>query len=574
MRMRHLRSGRVARGHGRTQLIDIGQHLGHGAEQGGGDLVVELGVRIKRPGQHRLLQHRHLALFGEVADLHGQQIGTLGHDLGRGHLALHILQRNRIVRRVHHDEVGLGHGGQHPSLGHLAHPGAQLGLDLDVAFHLLEFLLGLFPGHPQAAYPELALQRQVDGGEHRERDGQQHQPTHQLPTGIGQRRRQRHGHDADERRQPVLQDQRAHDAEHQGQQHRLERRPQPLTGEQAAQALDRVQVREPGSQRLERPVPAAAGEVAGDGRKQQQRADRPHDHREGQGHVHQPLGHEAGPGEQAGIETQTGAQHAAQGLDDLRPAQCQRGAAGQHHREMGQIARTRHLTFRPRSRDLLGRGGKVAVLCVVLGHRGAAAADRIVRGGRPDLSRKSGRQALLIRAPIKPWSPRRTKKQAGPRPAGLERCVAQKPRLASRSSTSPWLATTSVRPSWLTTGPCKMVGSTFSRCSGGTTCTSSFTRLSSRSLASVTTLATTWPVRSWKSCASMMSVRWLSMLLVRASTSLTKFITAPLATARTGSATSCAASAWVAAVMPACSALAWSTEFSTLSAAAAVLVAI
>jgi hypothetical protein len=53
----------------------------------------------------------------------------------------------------------------------------------------------------------------------------------------------------------------------------------------------------------------------------------------------------------------------------------------------------------------------------------------------------------------------------------------------------------------------------------------------------------------------------------------TKFITAPLATAFTGSAGRQRASLRVALLMWAWSALAWSTEFSTLSAAEAVLVA-
>ena len=63
------------------------------------------------------------------------------------------------------------------------------------------------------------------------------------------------------------------------------------------------------------------------------------------------------------------------------------------------------------------------------------------------------------------------------------------------------------------------------------------------------------------------------MRAVLASTSVTKFHTAPLATARTGSAASTWASARVCCVMLPCSVFAWSTELSTLSAAAAVLLA-
>ncbi len=61
------------------------------------------------------------------------------------------------------------------------------------------------------------------------------------------------------------------------------------------------------------------------------------------------------------------------------------------------------------------------------------------------------------------------------------------------------------------------------------------------------------------------------MRAVEPSTALTKFITAPLATARTGLATIAAAIARVVAAIWACSALACSTEPSTLSAASPVL---
>ncbi len=45
----------------------------------------------------------------------------------------------------------------------------------------------------------------------------------------------------------------------------------------------------------------------------------------------------------------------------------------------------------------------------------------------------------------------------------LRGAVAQNPRLASRSSTSLWSLTTSVRPAGLTTGPLSTLGSTLSR---------------------------------------------------------------------------------------------------------------
>src|SRR3989344_3276109 len=181
---------------------------------------------------------------------------------------------------------------------------------------------------------------------------------------------------------------------------------------------------------------------------------------------------------------------------------------------------------------------------------------------------RAGRAARCAR----PWR-KHEKSQAPGLACSFGRAgLLQKPRLASRSSTSLWLATTSDRPSALTTGPsstgsavwwCAVsAASTFWACSGGAACTSSLTSWFSRSLARVTTLATTWPVRSWKSCAIMMSVRWPSTRLVTVSTSCTKLNTAPLATALTGSAVISAASLRVSAAMCSWSDLAVSTMLS------------
>ena len=55
--------------------------------------------------------------------------------------------------------------------------------------------------------------------------------------------------------------------------------------------------------------------------------------------------------------------------------------------------------------------------------------------------------------------------------------------------------------------------------------------------ARLTTRAITCPVRSWKSCAIMISVRCVSASFVTRSTSVRKFMISPLATAATGSLT-------------------------------------
>jgi hypothetical protein len=167
-----------------AQLVDVGEHLGHRREQRGRDLAVELGVGIERTRQHRRLQHRHLGAFGGVADLQREQVGALRDDARRGHAALVVLQRDRIVGRVHHDQVGRRHRGHHPALGHLAHAGADLRLHLGVALELLVLLLQLLVAHLQALRVQVALQRHVDQRERGQRQQQQAEPAEQHLRGL------------------------------------------------------------------------------------------------------------------------------------------------------------------------------------------------------------------------------------------------------------------------------------------------------------------------------------------------------------------------------------------------------
>ena len=87
--------------------------------------------------------------FGEVADAQRDQVGALGDDARRGHGGVVVLQRDRVVGRVHDHEVGLRHRGHHPALRHLAHARADLALDLGVALELLVLLLQLLVAHLQ-----------------------------------------------------------------------------------------------------------------------------------------------------------------------------------------------------------------------------------------------------------------------------------------------------------------------------------------------------------------------------------------------------------------------------------------
>src|SRR5690606_27140726 len=156
------------------------------------------------------------------------------------------------------------------------------------------------------------------------------------------------------------------------------------------------------------------------------------------------------------------------------------------------------------------------------------------------------------------------------------RSALQNPRFASRSSTSFWLDTTSAARFGSTTGPDRgseaaCPGACAPEVPGGVTWTSSRTRLSSSSVASETTFETTCPVRSWKSCAIMISVRCRSTRALASCTSLANPSTAPLATARTGSARMALERSRADPARRSCSSFARSTQLSTLSAASPVL---
>ncbi len=81
---------------------------------------------------------------------------------GARHRLVVVLERDRVVGRVHDDEVGLRHRRHHSPLGHLAHARADLALDLGVAVELLVLLLQLLVAHLQPLAVQALLQRHVD----------------------------------------------------------------------------------------------------------------------------------------------------------------------------------------------------------------------------------------------------------------------------------------------------------------------------------------------------------------------------------------------------------------------------
>src|SRR5690606_31737674 len=81
----------------------IGQHLGDGLEEVARDAVADLGARVQRPRQRRVLDDRHAVLARQAADLQRHVVGALGHHLRR-RLPAHVLQGHGKVRRVGDDD--------------------------------------------------------------------------------------------------------------------------------------------------------------------------------------------------------------------------------------------------------------------------------------------------------------------------------------------------------------------------------------------------------------------------------------------------------------------------------------
>jgi hypothetical protein len=352
---RHGRLRRRQRGGGAgglAQLVHPGQHLGDGGKQHLGHFLVDLGVGVERARQRRRLEHRHLVLGGQVADLQRQQVGALGHHLGGGHGLLVVLERHRIVGRVHHHQVGLGHGGQHAAARQLAHARLDLALDLDVALDLLELFLDFLVAHLQLLAQAPLLQRHVDDREGAQGQQHQHQAAAQQLAGAGQRPGQRLQHHVGEGLQVGPQVAAADGQQHGGQQAGLERLHQLHLGEDAADAGDRIELAELGLQRLERPVPAAA-QLAGRQRRQDHgRAQRQHQRRRLPGQRQQVTQHRITLAQHAGVEDQpAGHQRAQPGHDLRRQAHQQRRADG-HGRGMPEVARARDLAVLARLEDL------------------------------------------------------------------------------------------------------------------------------------------------------------------------------------------------------------------------------
>ena len=131
------------------------------------NLVVDLDGGIQRAGQRHVFDDRNVVLAGDFPDPERDVVHALGHADRRRHAAL-VGQRDRIVRRVGDDDRGLRHR-SHQALLHAREP--QLpdpGLDVRIAFRLLELLLDLPQRHLLPFEPLPVLQQVVSDRDQRE----------------------------------------------------------------------------------------------------------------------------------------------------------------------------------------------------------------------------------------------------------------------------------------------------------------------------------------------------------------------------------------------------------------------
>ncbi|MNN29229.1 hypothetical protein D3C81_1428230 [compost metagenome] len=173
-------------------------------------------MAVQRAGQRRRFEHRHAVLGAQLADARGDQLGALGHHLGRAHAAVLVGQRHGIVGRVSDDHVGGRHLAHHPPPRHRLLLGADAPLDVRITLGLLVLLAQVFLAHAQLLGMAPQLVGHVDADHQHQRQHAPRAGQRRQVQGIGERLRQRlahqrhhlahvpgdelHGHPADQQR--------------------------------------------------------------------------------------------------------------------------------------------------------------------------------------------------------------------------------------------------------------------------------------------------------------------------------------------------------------------------------------
>src|SRR4051794_27790505 len=111
----------------RRQVHDEREHPGDRGEQLRRHLLADVAGGVQGAGQRDVLHHRHPGLAGDLAELGRDLVGALGHHARRA-LGRLVLQRDRHVRRVDQQDVGLLDVAHHPVARHGQRDRLALGL--------------------------------------------------------------------------------------------------------------------------------------------------------------------------------------------------------------------------------------------------------------------------------------------------------------------------------------------------------------------------------------------------------------------------------------------------------------
>ena len=150
------------------------QDFRHRAVKLRGDFAADAAVFEEAAGEGNVLDDGDLMLLAEFADFLRVQADAFGHDLRRTHRFAIVFQRDRNVRRVHNDDVGVRDFGKLLGFALRAATAAG-GFDLLIAFGVLRFFLHFLLGHHQVAVGAPPLIPVIRGGndEQAETDAQE-----------------------------------------------------------------------------------------------------------------------------------------------------------------------------------------------------------------------------------------------------------------------------------------------------------------------------------------------------------------------------------------------------------------
>ena len=125
-------------------------------------------LRCRGARERWRFEDRHAVLGRDFADARGDVIRTLGYDHRRTHALVVVAQRDREVRRVHDDHIGLRHFLHHAAASELLLSCADAAFDFGRAVAFLQLLTDLLATHLQLLRVLPELPGHVHCGDQRE----------------------------------------------------------------------------------------------------------------------------------------------------------------------------------------------------------------------------------------------------------------------------------------------------------------------------------------------------------------------------------------------------------------------